>query len=101
MSIATNNYLKDIKGNRGLLDVNFTDENWEYYRGFFKDGKKHGVGKLKLTDGREFEGEFENGLANGYGMLYFGYVGGIRRGFEDKGQQLAGKWKDNMLLQFL
>ncbi len=52
MSLATSNYLKDLKGNRGLLDVNFTDENWVSYKGFFKEGRKHGVGKLKLTDGR-------------------------------------------------
>jgi hypothetical protein len=101
MSLSSNNYVKDLNASRGLLDINFTDDNWESYKGFFKDGKKHGVGKLKLTNGREFEGEFENGLANGYGILSYGFLNRVRRGFEDKGNRVAGKWKDNMLDQFL
>lgn len=89
MTLATTNYLKDLAGDKGILNVNFTEDNWEFYRGYFKDGKKHGCGKLKLADGRIYEGEFVNGLANGYGMLHY---------FE---KSLAGRWKDNILVQFL
>lgn len=89
MTLATTNYLKDLGGDRGLLNVNFSEENWEVYRGYFKEGKKHGCGKLKLTDGRVYEGEFVNGLANGYGMLHY---------FD---KSLAGRWQDNILEQFL
>lgn len=89
MTLATKNYLKDLAGDNGLLNVNFSEDNWEFYRGYFKDGKKHGCGKLKLADGRIYEGEFVNGLANGYGMLHY---------FE---KSLAGRWRDNILVQFL
>jgi hypothetical protein len=36
-------------------------ENYEdnsYYEGFFKDGKKHGLGKFNLSSGSTYEGEF-------------------------------------------
>lgn len=87
--IEKNNYLKDIQAKRGLLDVNFNESTWESYEGYFSKGKKHGVGKLRLKDGRDFEGEFENGMVSGYGILrYFG-------------DKVVGKWKDNILVCFL
>jgi hypothetical protein len=89
MSLASANYLKDLFGNKGLLSVNFSDDNWEKYEGNFRDGKKHGIGVLWLRDGRVYEGEFVNGLAHGYGILKY---------FE---KQIAGRWNQNMLEQFL
>lgn len=88
MSISNNNYLS-ITAKRGILDVNFSEENWISYEGFFKKGQKDGVGKLYLKDGRIFEGEFEGGQANGYGIMSY---------FEKK---VVGKWKDNIILNFL
>ena len=89
MSVARNNYLKDIHGDKGLLNVNFSDDNWESYVGHFRDGKKHGIGKLKLLDGRVYEGEFCAGFAHGYGVVrYFG-------------RSCCGRWKNNILSQFL
>ena len=87
--IEKNNYVKDIIAKRGLLDVNFNSSNWESFEGYFSKGEKHGVGKLKLKDGRKFEGEFENGVVSGYGILrYFG-------------DRVVGKWKDNILVCIL
>lgn len=88
MSLSNNNYLS-INPERGILDVNFSEQNWVNYEGFFKKGQKDGVGKLTLKDGRIFEGEFEGGQANGYGIMTY---------FEKK---VAGKWKDNVILSFL
>lgn len=88
MSLSNNNYLS-INAQRGILDVNFSEESWLNYEGFFKKGQKHGVGKLLLKDGRVFEGEFERGQANGYGIMTY---------FDKK---VAGKWKDNVILSFL
>ena len=89
MSVASNNYLKDIHGDKGLLNINFSDDNWKSYIGHFRDGKKHGIGKLTLIDGRVYEGEFCAGFANGYGVVrYFG-------------KSSCGRWKNNVLSQFL
>ena len=89
LSGSSNNYLKDLRGNKGILDVNFNENNWVFYEGFFRNGKKHGIGELKLNDGRFYTGEFKQGLANGMGLLkYF-----------DQG--VAGTWKDNICVQFL
>jgi len=87
--IANNNYSKDLEANRGILDANFSENGWEYYEGFFDNGKKHGVGELKLNDGRNYFGEFRDGLAHGYGLLtYFG-------------QKVAGKWEANICVQIM
>ena len=37
------------------------------YEGEFRDGKKHGVGKLVMKDGSFYEGEFKDGEMNGKG----------------------------------
>ena len=39
------------------------------YIGQFKDGKKHGKGKLVMKNGVEYEGRFENGKIQGRGKL--------------------------------
>jgi len=37
------------------------------YTGEFKNGLKHGYGKLTWEDGSEYNGEFDNNLLHGYG----------------------------------
>ena len=50
---------------------------------------KNGYGSLTLKDGRMFEGDFEDGMANGYGVLV------------DGEKELAGIWTNNELKNFL
>lgn len=89
INLADPNFKKDIRGLRGILDVNFSNHNWEFYEGSFANGRREGIGKLVLTDGRIYEGEFKKGLAHGYGILRY---------FE---KSVAGRWKENILVQFL
>lgn len=89
INISSNNYLKDLIGNKGIMDVNFKENGWVMYEGFFLNGKKHGIGEMELNDGRLYKGEFKNGLANGMGLLKY---------FEEA---VAGKWKDNMCIQVM
>ena len=51
---------------------------------------KEGIGKLVLSNGEFYEGEFENDRINGKGR----FVGG-------DGQVVKGVWKDNRLMQIL
>nr|KAG5708027.1 hypothetical protein BaRGS_025165 [Batillaria attramentaria] len=41
------------------------------YEGEWKNGKKHGHGKLVMSDGTYYEGQFVNGEINGHGFKYF------------------------------
>jgi len=47
--------------------VNYS--NGDVYKGEFKNGEKHGVGKLICNNGDVYEGEFENGKKHGVGKL--------------------------------
>ena len=35
------------------------------------DGRKHGFGKLNLSDGTTYSGKFENGFCSGHGVMQF------------------------------
>lgn len=61
LNTSHNNYLKDLAGIKGIMDVNFEEEGWLMYEGFFRDGKRNGIGEMELTDGRIFTGEFSDG----------------------------------------
>jgi len=91
MSITKANFVKDLTlgSSNNLFDVNFTEDSWTTYEGFFESGAKHGTGMLKLEDGREFLGDFEKGVASGYGLLKAGK------------KRLIGVWEDNKLIHFL
>lgn len=41
------------------------------YDGELLNGKYHGFGTMKWTDGKKYVGEFKNGLRNGKGTFYF------------------------------
>lgn len=84
-----NSYRNDLQLGICLLNVNFTDSNWEFYRGYFDSGKKQGFGKLQLTDGKVFKGDFSQGFAEGYGVLKYGP------------HSLPGMWSENKLIHFL
>ena len=91
MSLTKTNFAKDLTlgSTNYLFDVNFTEDSWNTYEGYFEGGAKHGTGALKLEDGREFLGDFERGVACGYGLLKKGK------------KKLIGVWEDNKLIHFL
>ena len=43
----------------------------EKYEGNFVKSKYHGNGKLTLSDGTFYEGEFKNNMRSGYGVLTY------------------------------
>jgi hypothetical protein len=45
--------------------MNFVDNYWEVYDGDFFNEKKNGSGKLKLSNGEVFAGEFMDDKVNG------------------------------------
>lgn len=50
----------------------YTYPEGDVYEGTWsKEGKKHGVGLLKFTNGGTYEGRFADGLFHGYGTLFF------------------------------
>lgn len=89
MSLSNANYRRDVRGCRGITSINFEENGWESYDGFFRFGKMDGSGYLVLSDGRKFEGSFKNGLANGYGVL------------EAYGRKTVGVWEDNVIKTYL
>ena len=49
------------------LDFNELGDNWVKYEGYFKDGLRHGEGKLILTNAATFTGQWNEGLIHGTG----------------------------------
>ena len=42
-----------------------------YYKGEFKDNKKHGQGVFTFSDGSKYDGPWENDLKHGRGKFFF------------------------------
>ena len=64
-----------------LLLVGCADKG--VYVGEKKDGKRHGQGKFKWSDGDKYVGEFKDGKPHGQGTLTF-----------PDGRKYVGEWKD-------
>ncbi|MDR0830799.1 MAG: hypothetical protein LBN95_11930 [Prevotellaceae bacterium] len=64
------------------------NDKWGYY-GERKNGVKSGKGYEIFQDGRKYEGNFEDNLPNGYGILYL-----------PNGQvAVKGQWKNGMMIK--
>ncbi|CAD8139679.1 unnamed protein product [Paramecium pentaurelia] len=98
-------YYGDIQNNirHGYGLMTYQDR---YYIGFWKNDKKHGLGKEVLDKGDQYEGQFEDGKPHGEGTLetsngiYSGqWVQGIKQGYgkwRGKNNEIyAGEWKFN------
>jgi len=60
------------------------------YEGWMLGGKKHGPGSYILSDGSYFEGQFANGIVNGYGKIEWN-----EKGFEKgNSKKYVGQWQD-------
>lgn len=58
--------------------------NSDKYSGDWKDGKRHGQGKLKLANGYEYSGRWNDGTRHGQGVQYY-----------LNGDLCSGEWKDD------
>ena len=45
--------------------------NIKSYSGDYKNGLKHGKGRMKFNDGSVYEGQFENNQMHGFGKIFF------------------------------
>ena len=70
-------------------DVIFTSPRGGKYEGGFKDGQRHGQGKLTYPDGRKFVGECKDGEPIGQGSYI--YETGNGKGICMKGNSRMGK----------
>lgn len=51
------------------------------WKGDFKQGKMHGKGLLRLSNGEAFNGEFVDGMIDGVGIF-----------FDSNGKETKGRW---------
>jgi hypothetical protein len=79
------------------------------YNGEFKNNQICGIGEMKISNKKDYYGEWVNNEMNGYGMAHdgnlrhYGYFSnGIKEGFgasfyEDQGYVFVGKWEEDLV----
>ncbi|KAK7893528.1 hypothetical protein WMY93_022680 [Mugilogobius chulae] len=96
-----------------FIAPNKTLQKNDFYQGFWKDGKMHGLGTYRYANGEVYEGSFQNGMRHGHGMLRTGklntsspsvfigqWVNDKKAGygvFDDitKGEKYMGQWQEH------
>ncbi|XP_033754165.1 MORN repeat-containing protein 1-like isoform X6 [Pecten maximus] len=71
---------------RNGLGVYTYENKYFRYEGQWRNGKKHGHGKLQMQDGSYYEGTFSDGEINGHGFRYFSTSGCKYTGQFHKGE---------------
>lgn len=56
------------------------------YSGNFRDGRKHGIGKVAYYDGGHYQGNFKNNFRHGKGIFIWA-----------NGDKYKGNWYDNKM----
>jgi hypothetical protein len=103
-------WANDTLNGKGKVIYSVHDESMrKYYIGDFKDGKKHGRGRVENTLGAFYEGDFENDQINGTGKSRWEdgnshegeYVNGKRNGkgtfYWANGNKYEGEFKNEKL----
>ncbi|XP_069804771.1 MORN repeat-containing protein 1 isoform X2 [Dendropsophus ebraccatus] len=82
---TSQHYVGDVKKQlRHGYGVYVYENSFFRYEGEWKDGKKHGHGKLLFRDGSYYEGEFIHGEITGNGQRYWAALGNTYSGeFQD------------------
>ncbi|XP_040888360.1 alsin isoform X2 [Toxotes jaculatrix] len=86
----------------------------DYYQGYWKEGKMHGLGTYRYASGEVYDGSFQDGMRHGHGMLRSGklntsspsvFIGQWQQDkksgygvFDDitKGEKYMGMWQDHL-----
>ena len=67
------------------------EENWVLYEGNFKNDDKQGPnGRLVLSNGEKYEGDFNKDMIDGKGVFY-----------TMDGTKILGEWKENCLVRVI
>ena len=74
------------KSKKEGLGIEINNKDNSEYRGYFKNGKKSGIGYYSWRDNSNYIGEWENDHLNGYGIYHF-----------QDGSIYKGHWKKNKM----
>jgi hypothetical protein len=66
------------------------DDYWEYYEGMLAKDTKEGRGRIQLSNGETFEGDFHNDRIQGFGK--FTKLDGV---------VIEGIWRDSRLIKVM
>ena len=91
-TIVSSTILSVVEGKRETTSTKYSGEfegiykyvNSDEYSGEWKDGKRHGQGKLKWANGDEYSGGWNDGTRHGQGVQYY-----------LNGDLYSGEWKDD------
>lgn len=91
VGILYNSTIDKLEEKWDYNNLNGIDKKWISYEGDFKNGKKHGLGILTLSNNEKFHGHFENEKAFGEGT------------FENSDGKIIviGRWENNKLIKIL
>ena len=109
-SIYKGEFKNDVKEGKGNLILRSykNKDNDLIYTGEFKNNQICGVGEMKISNKKDYYGEWVNNEMNGYGMAHdnnlrhYGYFShGIKEGygasFYEEGYVFVGKWEDDLV----
>ena len=77
-----------IEGGYDYTDFSTMNDYWLSYEGELNCDRRHGKGKLKLSNGEVFSGWFKNDVVDGEGKFY-----------TLKGEIIQGVWRGNQLIK--
>ena len=78
--------------------------NIKSYSGDYKNGLKHGKGRMEFNDGSVYEGQFENNQMHGFGKIFFkdgsiyqgDFKNNLRDGKEEYSEEFIITWKKTL-----
>ena len=74
-----------IEMKNGIINLNELKDFWLSYEGQFENGEFNGFGILRISAEFKITGQFENSIAQGKGTVYL-----------PNGSTKEGIWKDNI-----
>lgn len=68
-----------------FLEFEEVRENWRYYEGEFKEGKRCGLGVMVFANNEKYQGHFKDDVFHGTGSAWTGEKELLIQGFWQKG----------------